>query len=377
MGRVIMSGVAPLLTAPHGVSVYGVEWDWTTESSGAQKGIRTDDAAAFGEPKPALNNGGGSSPFDNLYPWCDMVVENRAGGVEVKEPKYWFKWTKNGKKLKIQIADGPAAGFSVDPVNRDRGDGKGELDFSYIGRYHCGSDYKSTTGVAPLSNITKSEARTGIRNLGSNFYQIDFAQFWYISMLFLVEFAVWNDAVIGRGGGKVPQLLNNGFTDSMGYHTGTTEESRTDYFGVTQYRNIEGWWNAVFDFLDGCYLNDQNLYIINNPNNFSDASKGALVGKPVSGYPLVFTIPMATGLEWALFPSKECDWSIFPPKYPVPNWWGSFAARDNTLIHGSDLNDDGYQTQGAFYIASTDAEGSGNVGCRLQERPPKTAGGNR
>lgn len=34
--------------------------------------------------------------------------------VEVKEPKYWFKWTKTGKKLKLQIADGYVEGFSVD-----------------------------------------------------------------------------------------------------------------------------------------------------------------------------------------------------------------------------------------------------------------------
>ncbi len=62
-----------------------------------------------------------------------MVKETRAGGVEVKEPKYWYKWTKTEKKLKLQIADGPVDGFHVDPVNMDRGDGLGELDFSYIG----------------------------------------------------------------------------------------------------------------------------------------------------------------------------------------------------------------------------------------------------
>ena len=74
-----------------------------------------------------------------------MVKETRTGGVMVKEPKYWYKWTKTGKKLKLQIADGPVEGFHVDPVNMDRGDGLGELDFSYIGRYHCAS------GVAPLT----------------------------------------------------------------------------------------------------------------------------------------------------------------------------------------------------------------------------------
>ena len=125
-----------------GPNIYGVEWDWT--SSGPTKGTRTDDAAGFEDPNPAVNNGTGSSPFDSLYPWSEMVREDRTGGVMVKEPKYWYKWTKTGKKLKLQIADGPVDGFLTDPVNMDRGDGLGELDFSFIGRYHCASGtYKS------------------------------------------------------------------------------------------------------------------------------------------------------------------------------------------------------------------------------------------
>ena len=66
--------------------IYGVEWDWT--SSGPTKGVRTDSAVSFGDPNPAVNNGTGSSPFDNLMPWSGMVKETRSGGVEVKEPKY-------------------------------------------------------------------------------------------------------------------------------------------------------------------------------------------------------------------------------------------------------------------------------------------------
>ena len=181
--------------------IYGVEWDWT--SSGPTKGVRTDDAALFADPNPAVNNGTGSSPFDNLYPWSEMVKEERTGGTMVKEPKYWFKWTRtpsgSGVKLKLQIADGPVDGFLPDPVNMDRGDGLGELDYSYIGRYHCASGtYKSETNKAQQTNITWSQARSNIHNLGSNIWQIDFAQFWYIGMLFLVEFADWNGERIGK-----------------------------------------------------------------------------------------------------------------------------------------------------------------------------------
>lgn len=346
------------------VTIYGVEWDWT--SGGSTRGKRTDAAAGFAEPNPAVNNGGGSSPFDNLMPWSGMVKETRSGGVEVKEPKYWFKWTKTGKKLKLQIADGYVEGFSVDPVNRDRGDGLGELDYSYIGRYHCASGYKSTTGAAQQVNITRSQARTGIHNLGANFWQMDFAQFWYVNMLFLVEFADWNGERIGRGCSTSNSKMNNGQTDAMGYHTGTTAASR-DSYGFTQYRNIEGWWDNVYDWMDGCYYNSNGLNVISNPNNFSDSANGTLVGMPSSGYPSDFTIPTASGLEWALFPSAA---NGSQTTY-VPDNWG-FYGSSPCLYHGGSYNQS--QGHGPFCVDYYGTSSSyGYIGCRLQERPPKAA----
>ena len=347
------------------VTIYGVEWDWT--SGGSTKGKRTDGSALFAEPSPAVNNGGGSSPFDNLYPWMDMTKTTRTGGVMVKEPKYWYKWTKTGKKLKLQIADGPVEGFHVDPVNMDRGDGLGELDFSYIGRYHCASGtYKSETNKAQQVDITRSTARTRIHNLGTNIWQLDFAQMWYVNMLFLVEFADWNGERIGRGCSASGSKENNGKTDAMKYHTGTTAASR-DSYGFTQYRNIEGWWDNVYDWMDGCYYTGSGLNVIKNPNQFSDSANGVLVGKPTSGYPSDFAIPTQSGLEWALYPTES---SGSTTTY-VPDLWyfnGSYPC----LYHG------GYyghgQNRGPFCVDYNGASNSGSsIGCRLQERPPKAA----
>ena len=347
------------------VTIYGVEWDWT--SSGPTKGTRTDAAAGFGDPNPAVNNGTGSSPFDNLMPWAGMVKETRAGGVEVKEPKYWFKWTKTGKKLKLQIADGPVEGFHVDPVNMDRGDGLGELDFSYIGRYHCTSDnWKSETNKAQKCSITRSAARSGIHGLGANFWQIDFSQFWYVGMLFLVEFADWNGERIGRGCSASGSKENNGKTDAMQYHTGTTAANR-DTYGFTQYRNIEGWWDNVYDWMDGCYYNSNGLNVIKNPNQFSDSANGVLVGKPTDGYPSDFAIPTQSGLEWALYPiAKAGSQTTY-----VPDYW-DFSGSYPCLRHGGDYGQ--YLNHGPFCVGCDSASNAYvNVGCRLQERPPKAA----
>lgn len=347
------------------VTIYGVEWDWT--SSGPTKGTRTDAAAGFSDPNPAVNNGNGSSPFDNLMPWAGMVKETRTGGVMVKEPKYWYKWTKTGKKLKLQIADGPVEGFHVDPVNMDRGDGLGELNFSYIARYHCASGtYKSETNKAQQVSITRSAARTSIHNLGANIWQMDFAQMWYVGMLFLVEFADWNGERIGRGCSASGSKENNGKTDAMQYHTGTTAANR-DTYGYTQYRNIEGWWDNVYDWMDGCYYNSNGLNVIKNPNQFSDSANGTLVGKPVAGYPSDFTIPTQSGLEWALFPSAAAGSTT---NY-VPDSW-NFGGSYPCLHHGGSY----YRSQNrgpfcVYYSGTSDT--STNVGCRLQERPPKAA----
>ena len=349
------------------VTIYGVEWDWT--SSGPTKGTRTDAAARFSDPNPAVNNGTGSSPFDSLMPWAGMVKETRTGGVMVKEPKYWFKWTKTGKKLKLQIADGPVDGFHVDPVNMDKGDGLGELDFSYIARYHCASGtYKSETNKAQQVSITRGAARTSIHNLGANIWQMDFAQMWYVGMLYLVEFADWNgQKTIGYGCSAASSKENNGKTDAMQYHTGTTAANRTTY-GYTQYRNIEGWWDNVYDWMDGCYYNSNGLNVILNPSKFSDNANGTLIGSmPSSGYPNDMAVPTQSGFEWALRPATTGG----SDSTYVPDFW-SFGASFPCLLHGGNYGQ--YQYLGPFYVYyySTSSTGT-DIGCRLQERPPKAA----
>lgn len=349
------------------VTIYGVEWDWT--SSGPTKGTRTDAAAGFSDPNPAVNNGTGSSPFDSLMPWAGMVKETRTGGVMVKEPKYWFKWTKTGKKLKLQIADGPVDGFHVDPVNMDKGDGLGELDFSYIGRYHCASGtYKSETNKAQQVSITRSAARTSIHNLGANIWQMDFAQMWYVGMLYLVEFADWNgQKTIGYGCSAAGSKENNGKTDAMQYHTGTTAANRTTY-GYTQYRNIEGWWDNVYDWMDGCYYNSNGLNVILNPSKFSDNANGTLIGSmPSSGYPNDMAVPTQSGFEWALRPATTGG----SDSTYVPDYW-SFGGSNPCLDHGGNYYQD--QNRGPFYVYYySTSYAYTNVGCRLQERPPKAA----
>ena len=363
MGRVIMSGVAPLLTAPVAKHVYGAYWDWAS-NNGLTKGVRTDSAAAFADPEPAVNNGAGSSPFDNLMPWAGMVKEeDPIAGTLVKIPKFWYKWTQNGKSISLQIADAAVDGFHTSPAHADRGDGKGERDYIYIGRYHCASGYKSQAGSQPLTNMTRSQARTNIHNLGAAYWQSDIQLRITIWMLYLVEFADWNSQkTIGYGCSQGGSKFNMGTTDAMQYHTGTNVGSRTTY-GCTQYRYIEGLWGNVYEWMDGAYSNGSGLNIVTNPANFSDNANGVAVGVPSSGYPTAFAVSTKAGLEWVIYPTAA---SGNDSTYST-DIWGFAADRPCRFVGGSP-----YQSQqfGLFFV-SCDwvSSASENIGCRLQKLP--------
>ena len=361
-GEVVISadGESKSITLQY-VHIYGVLWDGTSTTALS----RTDDAAGFSDPVPAVSGGSGNSPFDTLLPWSGMVrsTDPQAGEL-VAIPKYWYKWTKSGSTIKLQIADGPAEGFLVSPAHCDRGDGHGERDVVYVGRYHCHtSNWKSQTGGKPKADITRSSARSSIHNLGSTIWQWDWAMDWTIKMLYLVEYADWNSQTkIGYGCGNNSSTENMGQTDGMTYHTGTKQSSRTTYGVGVQYRHIEGLWDNVYDWVDGCYYNSNGLNIILNPNNFSDSSGGTSIGTPSSGYPSALDIKTGLNNQWPLPTAAGGSDSTY-----VPDSWG-FNASSPCLVVG------GYYGQsldhGLFYVGCVTASSAvASIGCRLMKLP--------
>lgn len=345
------------------ISVYGAEWDGTATT----KWSRTDGAELFADPNPAVNNGTGSSPFDNIMPWAGMVrVTDPVAGELVAIPKFWYKWTQSGNGLKLQIANGPQDGFNVSPAHADRGDGQGEHDIVYVGRYCCDDNYKSTTGASPKTTVTRATARTNIHNLGGDIWQWDIAMLWTIRMLYIVEYADWNSQkVIGYGCSENGTKENTGATDAMEYHTGTNVATRETY-GFCQYRNIENLWGNVLNWVDGCYINSFKYYAILNPNEFSDDSNGIEVGNysAVLGFPS--SLRISTEYLWFLYPA---DFSGSATTY--------FTDYYNAEGDGVCPTGGGYysQTQNSgifclfFYRANyTDSA----MGCRLMKLPNNT-----
>lgn len=343
--------------------IYGVEWDGTATT----KWSRTDDAANFVDPTPYVaRESSYGSPFDNLMPWSGMVrVTDAAAGELVAIPKFWYKWTKTGNALKLQITNAATDGFHVSPAHANRGDGTGERDIVYIGRYHCSTDdYKSRSGVKPKANITRSTARVNIHNLGSNIWQSDIQMRMTIWMLYLVEYADWDSQkTIGKGCGNSSGQGHVGYTDSMPYHTGTTQSSRNNYGLGTQYRYIEGLWDNVYDWGDGCYYNGRGLNIVTNPSNFNDSSYGIAVGVPSNGWPSAFTVATVSGLEWVIYPTASFGSET---THSADYWYFSTSA--TCLCFGGNYLGSGYR--GLFYVGCyIESYSDASTGCRLQKLP--------
>lgn len=341
------------------VHIYGASWDGTSTT----KWSRTDEAAEFTDPVPYVAGAKSyGSPFDDRLPWSGMVKSERTGGTMVAIPKFWYLLEQSGSGMSIKIADKKVAGYSVSPVHMDRGDGNGERDVVYVGRYHCASGYKSKTGSPPLTSMTRSSARTSIHSLGSAIWQCDFAMRFTLWLLYIVEFADWNSqAKIGYGCSPSSNTFTMGYTDSMPYHTGTDQSSRATY-GGTQYRNIEGLWDNVLDWCDGCYYNSNGLNIILNPSEFSDSSNGTAVGVPSNGWPSAFKVKTNGGFPMFIPTSASGN----DATYSCDNWY--FSSSGPCLYVGGYYSH--YSVYGLFGVGCNGASNySGNIGCRLQELP--------
>ena len=343
------------------ISIYGVKF---ASFPGTTKGTRTDGAAGFGDVKPATSTGTGSSPFDNIDPWKSMVPEDRTGGRMVPIKKFWYKLTQDGKGLDVQIATGPMEGFKVSPAHMDRNDGKGERDVVYVGRYHCAtSTYKSTSKVMPANKANKATMYQNCKNVGDGYYMMDFATRFTLWLLYLVETAQWNSQqLIGYGCGNNSAPENMGYTDAMQYHTGTSQTATTTKAIGTQYRNIEGLWDNVYDILSGCYNDSKGLNVLTDTSKLGDTSGGKLVGLPVAGYPSELKVSDGGGFP-CFYPSAAggsvtagtCD-----------NW--SFSASSPVVcVGGNCVQSD---VRGLFCVSyATASDANASFGCRLLELP--------
>lgn len=343
------------------IPIYGVTWDGSSNPAFT----RIEDAVELANPISAVGSGEGSSPFDSIYPWSGMKTIVDGDNTFVSIPKFWVKVTKD--PFTVQISGKEIDGFQVSPAHRDRGDGAGERDVVYIGRYESASDFTSKSGETPKVSTRMNTFRTNMSNLGKEYWQTDFAMQLTIWFLYIVEFANWNSQeTIGQGIVNASEIMQTGGTDSMTYHTGRAEGE--DGQTAIQYRHIENLWGNIREFRDGIIFSDENICTYNNPANFSDDYNGE--GS------VVRSIARPTTAGWL----KEMGSDEFDPSFVFPSVISGngttylcdgqvYSSGVRGLQVGGSMNDG--QNAGLFFIGGGNSPtGTGaNIGSRLQKLP--------
>jgi len=386
-------GTATIDTTVTAVSIYGAEWD----GSSSPAWTRTDGAVGFADPNPYYSGMSGtpSSPFDNIMPWSGMrIVEDANAGTLIEIPKFYYKLNyynpTNETGLKIQISDKYFEGSSISPAHLDRGDGIGERDYVYIGRYHCAYDNSSTYSYKSKSGLRASYNEdcfdtycTKIHNLGSYIWLNDYAICMTIWLLYLVEFAHWDSQLkIGYGCGNYQQYGGTdqmGYTDSMPYHTGISATSRSAYKEGTQYRYIEGLWDNILDYVAGAVRGGSNqVYVSLNPSTFNSA----IDNKYCIGYlPTVNTSTQQLLTAWKISNSSNMPWVLYPysvinnsdyTTYICNRYMSTTTDMYNVVLcRGGTNSMRNSREAGMFYLYFSDTGSNyGGKGARLMVLPP-------
>lgn len=308
-------------------SCFGVCWNYSDPSTALTRLSPDTDPNALvntvimREPHAAVGTGSGTSPFDAYMPWKGMeeynivndAVSYKKGEADFSRtahdtvvyiPEFYYKFVEDSANntMYYYIADSQMTGFEKHP-----GSGR------YVGKYHTISGYYSKSGSEPLTEVTRATARTQSRAKGSKWAQYDFATYNAIILLYLVEFADWDSqSKIGLGCGYREAT---GSCDSMIYHTGTSASSITTR-GSVQYRNIEGLWSNVYNWVDQINLKGTRVYLGSEDptiDGFTDdqdiIDMGVFLGSGLSYTTQGYIKKLLPQLDlpfrtWAMFPTE-------------------------------------------------------------------------
>ena len=294
--------------------------------------------------------------------------------VMVEIPKFYCKIDHSGASTTdFLISDIKVdADWFVSPAHMDRGDGYGERDYVYIGAFTSGGAFGSIGEGPSLVSTTIANFRIGHRGLGDNWHQWDFASYWTVCLLYIIEVANWNSQAIIGNGVSGSAVINRGDTNDVPWHSGSANPTGTNR-GV-KYRNIENLWGNLLQIVDGINFNGLIPYININPSTFASGSAtnytqlsynkiGAVTGGFITafGHDSAYSwamLPTATGGSGTTFVtdivnSAATGWSMMASG----GMYGTGAAANNGLFRAS--------------LEQLATNSAANLGSRSMYLPPK------
>jgi hypothetical protein len=238
---------------------------------------------------PAVSGVGGSSDFDTMPVYsairlCNVVngvvtayygepgfTRNPSfGDVMVEIPRYYYKIVEGLDTRDYLISDVQHDNtWQVSPRHAPTADNPAGWEKIYVSAYTLDSNYRSVSGAQSAMDMTRATARTNIHNRGSNYWQYDYATYWTINLLYLVEVADWDSqAAVGQGSvNNAP--INTGGTDNIAFHSGATVAAGVQT-GLVKYRNVENLWGNIWQWVDGININDRIAYLSLVPSQYND-----------------------------------------------------------------------------------------------------------
>lgn len=360
-------------------NIFGVVWDYSNSSTELSRITKHNDPNNFvntninTEPVSENINRSGSSPFDEYLPWKGMEEYNVSSGkitakqgdagfsrsqydVVVYIPEFWYKVveTPSEQKRYFYISNGMADGFEKHP-------GSGH----YVSRYNLNTSTSAITATALRTGLSRSDARTVVSSKGEKWSLYDYATWCAIWMLYIVEYADWNtQATVGKGYVSGSFVLQNGATDGMAYHTGTT--TATNGNGAVQYRHIENIWGNTYDWVDGINFYEDEVYVCTDPKSFIDDG--------TVGYTSIGTRIKKSGFTSKTLFSSIAPWSFSPETTSgssstyIPDY-SYYSGGWKTLCVGGGYNDQDYAGLFCFSSYYSSSSNSASIGIRLVFTP--------
>lgn len=264
MGFKRVSATQPILVLDY--SCAGIMWDYSNDSTLLTRlGPESDpngyvNLVITTEPIPAIGNSLGSSPFDDILPWCNMEEYNiingkvsykkgdpefsRSNDTAVFIPEFYYECIndKAGMKRYWYVSNREIPGMQKHPGSK-----------KYISKYKVNSSIISRSGNSFMGGSNIQSASTNCAGKGIGFHLCNIQVWSALQLLYLVEFANW-DSQKAIGGGRFNRYAPTGLTDFMEYHTGRVDNSE---WPQVVYRGIEGLFGNALQLLGN--VNVENL----------------------------------------------------------------------------------------------------------------------
>lgn len=162
------------------------------------------------------------------------------GDVMVEIPKYYYQIVDTDTYRDFVISDKALPGFSISPRHAPHSGNQYGCEKYYASAYMLSEGWRSVSGKDMRAATTINEARSSCRARGPGYHLEDFAHFWTVALLYIVEVANWNSQQ-AIGFGIDNRNAMTGGSNTIVYHSGCIDNTRSAT-GFIKYRNLENLW---------------------------------------------------------------------------------------------------------------------------------------